>query len=250
MKYMLLAIASLVTLTFACDELPVPTTCEELAPEIVDSSKQNRYSTILSVYNIKSVTPTESTNTLDCTADVEWSNPDLVHSFFLGDSIKYFMRAEDNGEYRIYYEPLPSEEVPTIEETLKQIEEEMEAAMDAEMKRILQRAQSNTTAKSSSTPIPTTLREIMSDYRENEARADIKYEEPFTLTANVTQIESDGLMLGAGSIFNHVKAHVSDKNSLAIIDSGDEVNLTCRGASGSSDNIGVIINLKQCSLVR
>lgn len=234
----------------------LPSNCEELAPEIVDLSKEDSQLYILKIYDVKTVKPEKSTHVIECIADVRWNNPNLANFWNVDDSIRFHMEIDRSGEAFIYFEPdeiLTTEELieeanRQLEEDMKRIEEEMKAAMDAEMKRILQGEQSNTTAKSPSTPIPTSLREVMSDYRKNEARADIRYGEPFTLTAKIAQIEGDGLMLSADSIYNHVKAHVSDKSSLAVVDTGDEVNLTCIGANGSVDNIGVIINLRNCSI--
>ena len=221
----------------------LPLTCEQLAPEIFDLSAGAEL-IILDMSNIKRIQPTG--HTLECTADVRWHNPDLAQMFNADNVIRYYMDLRQNGEYIYYYEP---KEIKTMEDLqrelddeLKKLEEEIQATMEADIKRLL----GEKSAESSSTPTPTSLREIMTDYRGNEARADIKYSEPFTLTATVIQIESDGLMLDAGSFNNYVKAHVSDRNSLAVIDTGDEVKLICREASGSSDNVGVIINLGNC----
>ena len=223
--------------------------CEQLSQEIIAESKSApRWDEILAISDIREVD--DSPYTLECIADtVTWDDPE-----YNTHNLRFYKEAELDGSSYIGYESEPDFAAiqEELDKELEQWEKEMDeeiAKADAEFEKFMKELlQGEEVVESSSTPVPTSLREIMSEYQKNEARADLKYNEPFTLTANVSKIESHGLLLNAGSFMNHVEAYVADTNSLAMVDVGDKVALTCQGASGSFDSVGAIIRLERCSV--
>ena len=93
------------------------------------------------------------------------------------------------------------------------------------------------------------LGDIISDYVDNEIRADTKYAEPFIVpAATVIETSGKGIVLMEGG-FYHVVADVPDKTELLDVGYGDRVSLRCEGAEGSADGLSVSIHLKECTLM-
>ena len=228
------------------ESLP-PATCEKLAPEIIDFSRANPPAIVrMHRDTIRRIQSTEYE--LDCVAEGRFSDYDTDMSIRF-----YRTDADRRGEYFIGYEPTRE----AVQKELEKLEQELEAELkkiaeeiEAEIKKSLE-AEQETQKADESNPFPVTLSEIMTDYRAHEIRADVKYSQPYSLQADVAKIESSGpyavLLLQAGG-FNIVEAYFSDKGSLVKVEAGNRVRLTCRGADGSSDNIGVIIKLRECTL--
>ena len=99
------------------------------------------------------------------------------------------------------------------------------------------------------TTLEVSLGDMLSDYVDNEIRADTKYSESFIVSA-ATVIETRGskLVLMEGSSYN-VVANIPDEEDLQDIGYGDRIALWCEGAEGNADGLPVSIRLKECTLI-
>ena len=107
------------------------------------------------------------------------------------------------------------------------------------------------------TPVPTmattaapevSLGDMISEYVDNEIRADTKYAEPFIVPAATVIETSGGKLVLMQGIYYYVVADVLDEEELLDVGYGDKVSLRCGGAEGSVDVSLISIRLKKCTV--
>ena len=82
--------------------------------------------------------------------------------------------------------------------------------------------------------------EIAQDYVTNAFRADEKYDQPFLVSGRVSEIQSNGILRLAAGGYTHVEAEVRREEDLMSLNRGDNADLRCDGAQGSSDSLGAL----------
>lgn len=106
-------------------------------------------------------------------------------------------------------------------------------------------------------PIEVSVGGLIGAYTSNEIAADEKYKGKWLLvTGNIEEIESGGsfsdpsITFSYGSSFNFdtVRASFSDKSELANVKRREKVTVRCKG-DGASSILGLVVNLRDCSLV-